>query len=329
MRQTKKVRESKSYMLKSKMQDIIYYIFFYSLVLGICFAILYPLIKLIPKVLSDLGDIGNPDVIWIPKIFSLDSFRAAIRLVYKNGMPMVQSLVYSVTITLIQIFISAMAGYALGRVDFKGRDIVMFLVILTFVVPPQSLLISQYLHFKHFDPLRLISLFKGGTIDLINNPFILYLLAILGFGVKQSLFIFIFCQFFKGLPMELEEAALIDGCGFYRTYFKIALPNALPAIMIIATLGLVWNYGDTYFTGYFHPDGPYLSNTLIRTFHPNNVERVLYSLEVWFNVSDATVLSFDAVKHAAALIYLVPLLILYFIIQRHIVENLERTGIVG
>jgi len=317
------------YIIKTKIRNLVFKLLFFSLVIGLGFAILYPIIKLIPVVFNDLEDLGNPDVIWVPIEFSVVSFKAAIRLVYGNGLPIIQTVGYALLIAAIQILVSAIAGYSLGRVDFWGRNIVMFLVILTFVVPPQSLLISQYLSFKHFDPLGIVSLFSGRPVDLINEPFTLYMLALFGFGVKQSMFVFIFRQFFKGQAKELEEAAYIDGCGFYRTFIKIGLPNALPAIMTVGILAFVWNYGDTYYTGYFHSDGPYLSNRLAMTFSSANVNNILYAVRTWYNVPGATTFAFDAVKQAAAIIYLLPLLIVYFIAQKRIVENFEQSGIVG
>ncbi|WP_336786187.1 carbohydrate ABC transporter permease [Paenibacillus sp. MMO-177] len=321
--------EFNAYFMKNKIRSVLFDVLFYSLIVGLGFAILYPIIKLFPTVFNNLEDLGNPDVIWVPLELSIQSFKAAIRLIFGNGMPLLQSVGYAVIIAVIQIFVSAIAGYSLGRVDFWGKNIVMFLVIVTFVVPPQSLLISQYLSFKHFDVFGIITAINGGTIDLINHSYTLYLIALLGFGVKQSMFVFVFRQFFKGLPKELEEAAYIDGCGFYKTFLKIGIPNAIPAIMTVGILSFVWNYGDTYYTGYFHPDGPYLSIKLAATFAPANVNNILYAVRTWFDVPGATTFAFDAVKQAAAIIYLLPLLIIYFGVQKRIVENFEQSGIVG
>jgi len=169
----------------------------------------------------------------------------------------------------------------------------------------------------------------GDTIDLINKPITLFILAFFGFGVNQSLFVFVFRQFFKNTPKELEEAALIDGCGFHRTYFRIMLPNAKPAIATVAVLGFVWNYGDTYYTGYFHPDGPYLSSILTTTFQSANERFILDAMQEWYNLPMSSSFIFDAVKQAGALIYMAPLLIVYFIAQKWLVENIENAGIVG
>jgi len=107
------------------------------------------------------------------------------------------------------------------------------------------------------------------------------------------------------------------------------LPNAIPAIVTVATLAYVWNYGDTYYTAYFHPDGPYLSIRLTQTFMSANVSNVLRAVSIWFDAPGVTTFAFDAVKQAAVILYMLPLLVVYFLVQKKLVENFERSGIVG
>lgn len=315
---------------KKKILDSISSVFLLSLIVGICFAILYPLLTLLPMVFTDLRNLGSPDSIWIPDKFSVNSLEFVFRSVMKgDAMIMVKSLLYAFSISFIQLFMSAMAGYSLARTEFKGRNLVFFLVIFVFLVPRQSILITQYLHFKHFDILGLFRLFLGHDIDLINKPVTLYLLAVFGFSVNQSLFIFIFRQFFKGMPVEIEEASLIDGAGFYKTYFKIMLPNAIPAILTVAVLAFVWAYGDTYYTNYFNPDGPYFGVIIDRTFKDANNWYINNQARQWFDTATTNNLAFEALKQASIVTFLIPLLTIYFFVQRKIVENLDRVGIVG
>jgi len=319
------------YLFQNKAKKGVMKFFSMVLILGLCFTIVYPILSLVPVIFSTVEDLGNPNVIWIPEEFSTISFKAAVRLVMPQGiMTMVTSILYAVGIMILQVFFSAMVGYSLARVNFWGRSIVFGMVILVFLLPRQSLLLAQYISFVHFDVLGIMDLFTAaGEINLINNPIVLVLLAIFGFGVNQSLFIFLFSQFFKNIPKELEEASLIDGCGFYRTYFRIMLPNAVPIISTVAILSFVWNYGDTYYTNYFNPNGSYMSTLLSSTFITANKDYILRALTTWYDVPIATDLAFDAVKQAAALIFLVPLLVVYLIGQRKLVENMENSGLVG
>ena len=189
---------------------------------------MYPLLTLLPLSFTDIRELGDPESVWIPSVFGLNNFEFVFRYVMRNEttnrgdfMILVYSILYALSVAFIQLFMSAMAGYALARTKFWGKKIVFFLVIFVFLVPRQSFLITQYLNFKQFDFFGLITLFNGSKADLINKPITLYLLAIFGFSVNQSLFIFILRQFFIAMPRELEEAATIDGVGYYKTYFKI------------------------------------------------------------------------------------------------------------
>lgn len=307
------------------------------LILGLCFVILYPFIKLVPTVLTALEDLGNPNVIWIPEEWSTLSFTAAARMTMPEGfMTMVKSIGFALVLMVIQVFVSAMTGYTMARVKYKWLSPVMFmLVVLVFLTPRQSLLLAQYIYFSNFDAVGVMDILHGlfsgvpDEINLIGNPAALYMMAALGNGVNQSLMILIFSQFFKNIPKELEEAALIDGCGFYRTYFRIMVPNAIPAIVIVAILSFVWNYGDTYFTRYFDPEGAHMASELATTFIDANKFTLLERVRVWYGVPVTTDMTFDSLKQAGVLIFLAPLIVLYLFAQRWLVENLENSGLVG
>ena len=308
-----------------------------ALVICISFAILYPLLTLLPLAFTDIRELGDPNSIWIPSVFGVNNFEFSVRYVMRNEatnrgdiMILFYSILYALSIAIIQLFMSAMAGYALARTKFWGRNIVFFLVIFVFLVPRQSFLITQYLNFKHFDVFGLIKLFNGSTVDLINKPITLYLLAIFGFSVNQSLFIFILRQFFINMPKELEEAAIIDGVGFYQTYFRIILPNAVPALLTVGVLAFVWAYGDVYYTSYFHPSGPYLGKIIDMTFkNAANRGHINLAAQTWFGSSRSSSLAYESLKQASILIFIIPLLVVYFLVQRKIVENLDSIGIKG
>lgn len=321
--------EQNIYLAKKKVGEFAMNVVSVLLILGLCFLILYPFIRLVPSVLSNIEDLGNPNVIWIPEEFSTVSFRGAARMIMPEGfLTMLKSVLYALVVMAIQVFISAMTGYTMARVKYRFSGLLFGLVALAFLVPRQSLLLAQYIYFNHFDAMGILDLFHV-EFNLINQPITLYLMAALGFGVNQSLFILIFSQFFKNIPKELEEASLIDGCGFYRNYFRIMIPNAIPAIVTVAILSFVWNYGDTYYTRYFDPNGPYLASKLAQTFVDANKQTLLDRVRIWYNAPMTTDMTFDALKQAGALIFLAPLLVLYLFAQRWLVENLENSGLVG
>ena len=323
--------EQNLYMAKKQIGGFTMGLITLILILGLCFVILHPFLKLVPTVLSAPKELGNPNVIWIPEQFSIDSFRIAATITLSGYSTIVSSIGYALAITCIQVFVAAMTGYTMARVHYKfGTPLIFVMVILSFLVPRQSLLVSQYVYFQHFDAFYIMRLW-GAETNLINNPLSLYLMAMLGFGVNQSLMILIFSQFFKNIPKELEEAALIDGCGFYKTYFNIMIPNAIPAIVIVVILAFVWYYGDTYFTRYFDPSGEYLGTKLAIKFANNDTQKdfVQKLAQNRFGITAERDLIFDSVKQAAMLIFLAPLLAVYLFAQRWLVENLESSGLVG
>ena len=335
------------YLAKKQVAGFSFNLITLILILGLCFVILYPFIELVPSVLSAPEDLGNPNVIWLPEEWSTLSFAGSARMTMPEGiMTMVKSILFALVLMVIQVFVSAMTGYTMARVKYRWLSPIMFvLVVLVFLTPRQSLLLAQYIYFSNFDGLGLVPLLqkllpnaawlqhpvagKEGVMMLIGQPASLYIMAALGNGVNQSLMILIFSQFFKNIPKELEEAALIDGCGFYKTYFKIMIPNAIPAVVIVAILAFVWNYGDTYYTRYFDPDGAHLASELATTFIDANKQTLLDRFRAWYAIPVTTDMTFDSLKQAGILIFLVPLVVLYLFAQRWLVENLENSGLVG
>ena len=134
------------------------------------------------------------------------------------------SLIVSVITTTAQLAISAMAGYAFARMNFKGRDILFLIILITMLAPPQVNIIPLF--------------FLMRELHLVNTYSALILPGLFGgFGV------FMMRQYFLGLPKDLEEAAKIDGCNIFQTFFKIALPLAVPVIATLAIFTFVssWN----------------------------------------------------------------------------------------
>ncbi|HEX9792567.1 MAG TPA: carbohydrate ABC transporter permease [Planctomycetota bacterium] len=125
-----------------------------------------------------------------------------------------------------QLFCCSLAGYAFARLRFRGRDGLFLLVLATMMLPPQVLAIPQFLLFRQL-----------GLIDTFAP---LLLPTVLG---GAPFFIFLFRQYFLSLPRELDEAARMDGCGFFGTYWRVALPLAGPVVGSVAifTFLATWN----------------------------------------------------------------------------------------
>ncbi|MCZ4148507.1 ABC transporter permease, partial [Escherichia coli] len=137
-----------------------------------------------------------------------------------NYWPLLANTLLFVAITTLLTAIScALAGYGFARFSFPGSSVLFVLVILTILVPTSTLMVPMYLHFRSFDILGIIGLFTGKEgVNLLNTYWPSVITAATAGGLKAGLFIYIFRQFFKGMPKEIEEAALIDGAGGFRTF---------------------------------------------------------------------------------------------------------------
>ncbi|MDD3149392.1 MAG: carbohydrate ABC transporter permease [Candidatus Gastranaerophilales bacterium] len=159
----------------------------------------------------------------MPKPFIVDNYINASKTI-----PLIKYFLNSAFVAIIatigQVILSAMAGYAFARVKFKHRELLFFLFLATMMIPPQVNIIPLFFIMREFH-----------WIDTYQALIIPGMFG--GFGV------FLLRQWFKTLPIELENAAKIDGCNIFQTFWKIALPLALPALATLAifTFITMWN----------------------------------------------------------------------------------------
>ena len=155
----------------------------------------------------------------------------------------------------LQTFVCGLVGYGFARFSFPLRRVLFALVVLTIIVPVQTYLSPLYMLFRFFripGLSQLLELFgASGTFKLIDSPWPFWLQALFGMGFRSGLCIFIFRQFYRGMPSELEEAALIDGCGGFGTYFRVMLPNARASMITVFIFSVVWHWNDYYVPAVF------------------------------------------------------------------------------
>jgi len=303
---------------KRKVKDYTLIIVRTVLLIGLSFVILFPTIQQVLMALRDPADVNNPAVIWIPETWSTMNITiAATVLDYRNAL--FNTFKVSSIAMVLQVASTALAGYAFSRLRFKGSNILFVFVVLTIVIPPQALSLAQYLYFR--------------DLGLIGNESTIYLMSGLGMGIRSGIFIYIFRSFFRGLPKELEESAQIDGAGVFRTFWSVMLPNARGAIITVALFAFVWQWNDAYYVKIFEvstQEFPLLTMRLINAaermydalFYTGGLE--LVGQDVWENPVFLALIS-----NVAALLMMLPLLIMYLFVQKQFVESIERTGIVG
>ena len=302
------------------------------IIFGLSFVIIFPIFQQITLAFRHPADIQNPLVIWIPEKFSLLNFQIAF-VILKYEVSLFNNIRIALVCMIGQIFCSVLAGYALSRLKFRGSNIIFILIMMTFIIPPQAVSVSRMLYFANFDILGIIKLFNNGqTISLSGRRIILYIMSFTGQGINSAIFVFLFRQFFRGIPIELEESAEIDGAGVVRTFWSVMLPNARGVMITVALFSFVWQWNDVYYTELLgiSDNFPLLTMQLKNTAERLESVMKLYGLEHLVDPEiRGNALFTSLVANTAGFMMCLPLLIGYLFVQKLFVEGIERTGIVG
>lgn len=217
--------------------------------------------------------------------------------------------------TLLQVVSCSFIGYGFARFEFKGKKLMMAILLFSFILPTQVTMMPTYVLYTKF---KLI-----GSLNAFNFP------AILGQGVSSQIFILLFYQFFKQVPQSLIEAAQIDGAGYFRSYLKIAIPSAAPAILVVFLFSIVWYWNESYLTTL------YISG--LGTGNANKWTSLVVELKNFediyaqYNQGNQQQLGNinESIKMAGTMLSILPLLIMYAFLQKYFVESVDRTGITG
>jgi len=305
----------------AKLQKITWSFIRGVLIAGICFVTVYPLlIKLHMSIMTE-GDLYDSTVRFIPRNFTMENFKVAWELmVYPTAS--FNSLKVSLMVSILQVASCTIIGYGFARFNFAGKNLLFAMCIITLVVPPQTIMLPMYLHFRFFDLTSLFSIGSpSGGVNLLDSYWPFTFLSATGLGLKNGLYIYIIRQFFRGMPKELEEAAYVDGAGLFKTFYKIMLPSAMPAMATIFLFSFVWQWNDSFYTSLFLSDLPVL---------PNRLASLASNLRYRFGHTDMINMVYESqMNSVGSILLIIPLLVVYLIAQRYFVESIERTGIVG
>lgn len=284
------------------------------IILGICYVIFYPLIVKISSSLMREVDMFDNMVQFVPRMLYLENYRIVWEymdypVTFRN------SLVLTLMVSLMQLASCTLIGYGFARFKWKGQSLLFACVVFTLVVPPQMIMIPLYLNFRYF---TFFGLLPEPGINLLGSIWPFVFTSLTGTGLKNGLFIYIMRQFFRNMPKDLEEAAAIDGAGAVRTFLRVMLPNAVPAMLTIFLFAFVWQWNDYFFTSIYLSNAEVLP-VVLESVSMNIMNDINYIADHYRSILDNT----------GMILFIAPLLILYAILQRYFIEGVERTGIVG
>jgi len=285
-----------------KARNFLLQAFISLLLIDVAFIFLVPIFRVISTSLMDILDLYDPTVVWLPRNWAFENYQLAyMALDYTQSL--LNTLLVAGGAALLQTLACALAGYSFARFKFPGRDRMFLLVLFVMIVPPHALIIQNFILVSKLKWLETYWPF------LVPEAF--------GMGLRGALFIFIYRQFFKGLPWELEDAAMIDGAGPLRIFFMVMLPLAKPAILVVFLFSFVWHWNNNLEPSIFlsHPEDFFLPQRL------SIVETALANFQFRGMWGTGTIM-------AATLLVILPLIILYIFTQRYFVESIERTGLI-
>lgn len=295
-------------------------IFRFALLLGISYTIVYPILTKLSLVFMEAQDIADFSVKWIPRHFTFENITTAIGIL--DYFPtLLKTVLLCTLISVLQIFVCTISAYGLARFKSTGRNIIFVLVIATLLIPPQTYIVTLYTQLQHFDVLGIVKLINGEGINLLDTVWSFIVLAATGMGIRSGLYIYIQKQTFSALPVEIEEAAKVDGAGMFKTFYAIMLPNVIPTVIMCFILSFVWQWNDTFYTSYFAPNVGTLSmkvskmSLLVSNYFGDWATRTTSQAQLLISVG--------------IFLCVIPLIILFVFCQKFFVQGMERSGLVG
>jgi multiple sugar transport system permease protein len=259
---------------------------FFALVV-ICLLTVFPLVWMASSAFKTGNDVYTLNI--IPEAPTLENFRYVF-----TELPfvryMVNSFVVSATVTVVALFFHSMAAYALARLRFPGRELIFRLIFSTLLVSLPVILVPLFVLVR---AMGMLNSYAGLIIPAIFNAFGIFLLR----------------QFYLGVPRELEEAAILDGAGYWRVYANIILPLSRPILAALAVFFFLANWNS------------FLWPLTITS------DQSLWVVQIGIVSFKQQYASAQNYIMAASTVVAMPTMILFFIFQRQLVESIKTSGL--
>ncbi len=277
----------------------------FIIIFGLAFIILKPFVYKVLMSFMHPDDLLDTTVWLVPR---KGSFYYWLQAIDQLRLPdsLVNTLSLSLAVGALQVISCTMIGYGLARFRFKGNRAAFVLVLIIMLVPVQVIGIAQYLRFNYF-------WFFGRTVSLTDTFWPIIILSGTGLGIKQGLYIYMMREFFKSLPVALEEAAYIDGASPIITFFRVMLPNAVTTMATVFLFSFCWQWTDTTYSSLYFNELPVFANVI----------ETMY-IRVGLN---ADMLGTNILRNAASMLVIIPLMVLFGFCQKLLVRSMALSGL--
>jgi len=262
------------------------------------FVMIYPLLWMLSSSFKETGTIFHTASELIPRYFTLQNYVTGWSSGVANtnfGIFFRNSAIIAVSATVGTVLSSALVGYSFSRGNFPGKRALFVMMLATLMLPPQILMIPQFLWFNRL-----------GWIDSYAPLIVPFFFAVMGF------FVYLITNFIDGIPRELDEAAKIDGCSFYGIFAKIIFPLTVPALITAGLFSFIWRWDDFM--------GPLL--------YLNRVAQFPASLALRMFTDPGAITDWGAL-FAMSTLSLVPTVLIFIFMQKYLVEGISTSGLKG
>ncbi len=314
---TTKERKHYKYIFWRRIASYVWPFFRFVIIFGLSFVILYPILYMISTSLRPQVEMNDPSIMWIPKTIRLENFVEVWKAI-EYPQALWNTLVLNIISSVLQVGTCALTGYGFARFRFKGKGLMFAIVLLQIIVPVQIILIPQYMQFRYFDIFGLFNAVMGDSLTLTNTNFAMYIPALFCNGIRAGLFIYLFRQFFRGLPKELEDAAYLDGCGPFKTFISVMVPNAASSFLTVFIFSIVWYWNDYYVSSMYFSN----ANTISM-----KIDNIATTVSLYLTGEVGNALDFVVWMEAGCLLAITPIVIMYIFLQKYFTEGIERAGL--
>lgn len=272
----------------------------YLLLIALSVVFLMPFFYMISKSLMQPSDDYNQAIKWLPRTLNFDNYKYAFDTMDYTRRLFI-SMSVSIVSTFAQVVTCSFVAYGIARTGLKIGNGVFALILFTLIIPPQTVIVPQYILFSKF-----------GMLDSYLPVIVPCFFAM---GINGGMIIFIFKQFFSGMPKELENAAMIDGAGYFGCFFRIILPNSKSAMLVTAILSFVWQWNNSFEPSIYIRDAS------------KQAGLVLYLKYAWGNAAQQNTTFNQCIDVTATFLAIAPVIIIFLILQKQFMQGVETSGL--
>ncbi len=274
----------------------------YGMIIKYVFLIILTMVMLYPLVWMLLGSFKTNEEVFSTEHFFPSVWHFENYVEGWNSIPgftfttfFINSFIISGLITVGAVISCTMAAYPIARLKFKGKNFIFGCIIASLLLPTQILLIPRFMMFSNMG-------WTDSWLPLIVPSFFCQ--------VYGAFCIYMMVQFMRSIPVELEEAAIVDGCGIVNRLLSVILPNCMPAVFTIAIFSFIWSWDD-------------FLNQLV---YINSTEKMTVSLALRMFNDNSAVINWGQL-FAVSILSLLPIALIYAFAQKYFVEGISTTGL--